>query len=288
MQTSRSHDDPRWKNDGVRVIPGRPRPSRGRGCRWLVAALPAWVLSQALAAGVQIQVQDTAGKPLADAVVFLESREARALVKPMQDAEIAQKAKVFDPAVLVVPLGTSVAFPNRDTVRHHVYSFSAAKNFELKLYSGVPASPVLFDKAGIAVLGCNIHDAMTAWVVVVDTPYFGRSAADGTVVVSAVPPGNYRLRVWHPSLPVGAPAADQALQVGPTDLRQVFALNGARAPCPALRVCGRRPAPPEPIAGREHQQVLRPLGPVVAHRGLVAAAAAVGAGCGVQRGAHQH
>ena len=92
-----------------------------------------------------------------------------------QGAEMAQKGKQFDPTVLVVPVGTSVGFPNRDTVRHHVYSFSPVKTFELKLYSGVPANPVVFDKIGIAVLGCNIHDAMTAWVVVVDTPYFGRS-----------------------------------------------------------------------------------------------------------------
>ncbi|MCZ4314349.1 methylamine utilization protein [Comamonadaceae bacterium G21597-S1] len=192
--------------------------------------MPAWTLSQALAAGVQIEVQDGGGKPLADAVVFLQSREARALVRPAQGAEIAQKAKVFDPAVLVVPVGTPVAFPNRDTVRHHVYSFSPAKSFELKLYSGVPANPVLFDKTGIAVLGCNIHDAMTAWVVVVDTPYYGRSMAGGTVTMTDVPPGNYRLRVWHPSLPLGVPATDQALQVGSADIRQVFALDAARGP----------------------------------------------------------
>mgnify|MGYP003644990932 CR=1 FL=1 len=206
----------------------RARP--GPWGRLLLATMPTWALASALAAGVQIEVQDAGGKPLADAVVFLESREARALVKPAQGAEIAQKAKVFDPAVLVVPVGTPVAFPNRDTVRHHVYSFSAAKNFELKLYSGVPAHPVLFDKPGIAVLGCNIHDAMTAWVVVVDTPYYGRSTASGMVAMTDVPAGSYRLRVWHPSLPVGAPAADQALQVGGADIRQVVALSGARGP----------------------------------------------------------
>jgi plastocyanin len=209
--------------------PGRLAWRRLAG-RLLLAAVPAWAMFAAHAAEVQIRVQDTAGKPLPNAVVFLESREARALVKPAQGAEIAQKARAFDPTVLVVPVGTPVAFPNLDTVRHHVYSFSAAKNFELKLYSGVPANPVLFDKAGIAVLGCNIHDAMTAWVVVVDTPYYGRSAATGAVLIPAVPAGAYRLRVWHPSLPVGAPAADQALQVGSADLAQVFQLGGAKAP----------------------------------------------------------
>jgi len=183
----------------------------------------------AMAATVQIQVQDNDGKPLPDAAVFLESREARAIVKPAT-AEMAQKAKVFDPTVLVVSVGTSVAFPNRDTVRHHVYSFSAAKNFELKLYAGVPANPVLFDKPGIAVLGCNIHDAMTAWVVVVDTPYHGRSAKSGMVVLNQVPAGSYRLRVWHPSLAVGAPATDQPLVVGAADVSMNYRLSGSSSP----------------------------------------------------------
>lgn len=190
----------------------------------LLAILPA------SAGTVQLQLQDAAGKPLADAVVFLESREARALVKPAQGAEMAQKGKQFDPAVLVVPVGTSVAFPNRDTVRHHVYSFSPNKTFELKLYSGVPANPVVFDKTGIAVLGCNIHDAMTAWVVVVDTPYFGRSASSGAVVLAQVPVGNYRLRLWHPALPVGAPAIDQALAVTAADQTVSYRFTGISGP----------------------------------------------------------
>ncbi len=125
-----------------------------------VAGLCVWGLGNAMAATVQVQVQDSAGKPLPGAVVYLESREAGLLVKPAQGTELAQKAKRFDPEVLVVPVGTAVTFPNRDTVRHHVYSFSPAKSFELKLYAGVPANPVVFDKAVIVVLGCNIHDAM--------------------------------------------------------------------------------------------------------------------------------
>jgi len=95
-----------------------------------------------------------------------------------------------------------------------VYSFSPAKTFDLKLYAGVPANPVIFDKPGIAVLGCNIHDNMVGWVLVVETPYFGRANAEGKLVLDGVPPGRYRLRVWHPGLPVGAPASDQPLPVG--------------------------------------------------------------------------
>ena len=190
------------------------------------ACLLALALGQASAATVQVQVQDAAGKPLAGAAVFLESREARAAAKPAAGAEIAQVGKQFDPRVLVVPVGTSVSFPNRDTVRHHVYSFSPAKTFELKLYTGTAATPVVFDKAGIAVLGCNIHDNMAAWVVVVETPHYGSSTAAGTVLMGNVPAGNYRLRVWHPGLPVGAPATDQALAVGAADSSSTLRLPG--------------------------------------------------------------
>lgn len=193
---------------------------------WLAGLLACALGGAAAAATVQVTVQDTAGKPLADAVVFLESREARALSKPLEATEIAQRAKRFEPELTVVTAGSAVSFPNRDTVRHHVYSFSPVKTFELKLYIGTPAAPVVFDKPGIAVLGCNIHDQMAAWVVVVETPYFGRSGAGGQVVLANVPAGSYRLRVWHPGLAVGAPAADQALTVGAADQATVFRLAG--------------------------------------------------------------
>ncbi len=163
---------------------------------------------------MEVHVTDAAGKPLAQAVVFLESREAKAAVKPGPGAEIAQADRQFVPQVTVVPVGTAVNFPNRDTVRHHVYSFSAVKKLEIKLYVGTPTAPVVFDQPGVAVLGCNIHDKMAAWVVIVETPWFGQSGAEGRVGWAQVPPGNYRLRSWHPSLAPGAPAADQALKVG--------------------------------------------------------------------------
>lgn len=178
------------------------------------------------AATVSVQVQDGAGKPLPEGIVFLESNQAKLLAKPVAGAEVAQVNKQFTPKVLVVPVGTAVTFPNRDTVRHHVYSFSPTKTFELKLYTGTSASPVVFDKPGIAVLGCNIHDNMTAWVVVVETPYFAYSDAKGAASMRDVPAGNYRLRVWHPGLPVGAPAAEQALTVGSADVSLGYRLAG--------------------------------------------------------------
>jgi len=186
------------------------RPLPRRCALWLSASVLA---GASQAATVELSLQAGDGKPLADAVVFLESKEARAAAKPSAGVEIEQAAKRFTHRVSVVTLGSEVAFPNRDKVRHHVYSFSPTKTFELKLYAGTPANPVLFDKAGIAVLGCNIHDNMVAWVVVVETPYHGLSSADGKVKLDNVPPGSYRLRSWHPGLPTGAPALDQALTV---------------------------------------------------------------------------
>lgn len=187
----------------------------------LVAALPpSW------AAPVELRVTDPAGRPLAGAVVFLESAEARQAARPLANIDVVQADKAFVPAVTVVTPGTAVRFPNRDTVRHHVYSISPVKSFELKLYVGTPANPVVFDKPGVAVLGCNIHDQMVAWVVIVETPWFGQTGSDGRWRLADVPPGNYRLRTWHPGLAVGAPAADQPLRVEAGGAQALVRLEG--------------------------------------------------------------
>jgi plastocyanin len=179
----------------------------------LLSCLAAAVCGNAAAATVEVSVQGADGKPLPEAAVFLESPAARALAKPAAGLEIEQAAKQFTHRVTVVPVGSEVAFPNRDKVRHHVYSFSPTKTFELKLYSGTPANPVLFDRTGIAVIGCNIHDNMTAWVVVVETPYYGLTDKPGKVRIDNVAPGTYKLRTWHPDMPTGAPALEQTLVV---------------------------------------------------------------------------
>lgn len=196
----------------------------------VVALAAAWTLVApgAHAGEVEIRVLDGAGRPLPDAVVFLESASAQAAVRPLPTVEISQAQRRFDPEVTVVPVGTPVSFPNRDTVRHHVYSFSPVKRFEIKLYVGTPAEPVVFDRPGIAVLGCNIHDQMVAWVVVVPTPWYGKTDARGVWRAPAVPPGAYRLRAWHAALPVGDPASDDPLTVEARPSRQDVTLARAR------------------------------------------------------------
>ena len=179
----------------------------------LLGCAGALLAASAQAADVQVQVQDASGRSVADAVVFLESEQARRQVRPVAGLEMAQNHKQFVPQVLIVPVGSEVSFPNRDTVRHHVYSFSPAKKFELKLYAGTPAQPVRFEQSGVVVLGCNIHDQMVGWVLVLDTPYYAQTSANGQVALSAVPAGHYRLRTWHARLPAGAPVPEQALEV---------------------------------------------------------------------------
>lgn len=177
-----------------------------RGGALLAALLSALAAVPAIANDIQAVVRDAAGQPLADAVVYAEPARGAGPVKGRKEVLIEQIDKTFVPYVSVVQTGTFVNFPNRDSVRHHVYSFSPAKSFEIKLFSGVPATPVQFDKAGEVVIGCNIHDQMIAHILIVDTPHFGKSGKDGAVKLAAMTPGDYTLKVWHPA---GAPATEK-------------------------------------------------------------------------------
>ncbi len=185
-------------------------------CAGLLLAAPA-LLAQAAALNININIADAAGKPLLDAVALLEPAAGKAPVKPMADVEVSQGKRQFAPRVTLITVGTKVTFPNFDTVRHHVYSFSPIKTFELKLYAGVPNAPVTFDKPGVAVLGCNIHDTMAAWIVVAETPWFARSAANGRARIEGVPAGNYRLRLWHAGLSPGTEPTPVAITIGVAD-----------------------------------------------------------------------
>lgn len=154
----------------------------------------------AQAANLRAVVTDTNGVVLSDAVIFAKPLAANASAGKPRGAIIDQINKEFVPLVSVVQAGTAITFPNKDNIRHHVYSFSAPKVFDLKLYSGVPASPVVFDKPGLVVLGCNIHDWMVAYLLVVDTPYFAKSDEKGIAQIDEVPAGEYEIRAWHPRL----------------------------------------------------------------------------------------
>lgn len=184
----------------------------------LAVALPAAVHGTPLT----ITVSDAQGQPLAGAAVSVtvHGTPARA---PNATAALAQRSRRFDPGLLVVQTGTAVSFPNEDTVRHHVYSFSPINPFEIKLYVGTPARPVVFDKPGTAVLGCNIHDQMVGYIHVVDTPHFGVSDAKGQVRLE-VPPGEHRVQAWHPDLTVDAVPIVSSVKVDGTSASHAMAL----------------------------------------------------------------
>ena len=160
----------------------------------------------ALCSAVTVLVHDGSGKPLADIVLYAEPEDGMALPNSPTAVQIEQRGLKFLPQVSVVQAGSQISFPNNDRVRHHIYSFSPAKRFDQKLYSGVTASPQVFDKAGTVVLGCNIHDRMIAYVKVLDTPFFAKSDADGIARIALPAAGKYALKAWHFNLAAGANA----------------------------------------------------------------------------------
>jgi plastocyanin len=193
----------------------------------------------ALAATFDALVQNAAGKPLPDAAVVLEALAPAPAPKNRAHAAahavIEQRGAEFAPYVTVVQTGTAVEFPNNDTVRHHVYSFSQPKRFEIKLYAGKPGQPITFDKPGEVVIGCNIHDWMEAYVLVVESPYFGKTGPDGQVRIANLPAGRYRLQLWHPLQKTRVPAAE--IDVGAAPARMNLVLDArAREPRPHYEV----------------------------------------------------
>ncbi|MBR2513470.1 MAG: Cupredoxin [Halomonas sp.] len=142
-----------------------------------------------------LSVADTEGTPLEHAVVeiYIEGTAT----PPATEENIFQRDAAFHPTVTTVPTGSYVAFPNEDTTRHHVFSFSPAKVFDLELFLNETPPPIHFDQAGVVVLGCNIHDQMQAFIVVSDAPYAALTNADGTLDVPELPEGRHRMRVWH-------------------------------------------------------------------------------------------
>lgn len=187
-----------------------------------VACLPA--LAGSLGAFVATQK----GAPLEDVAVVLEPLTGAALAKRPPAAAIAQSNREYVPYLTIVQTGTSVDFPNRDAFKHHVYSFSPAKVFEIKLYAGKPAQPVVFDKPGEVALGCNIHDWMEAYVLVVNTQYFAKTSAQGGAVVANVPAGRYQLRLWHPRQKVAFPPRE--IEIGVTPVKLDLVMNIAPRP----------------------------------------------------------
>jgi plastocyanin len=168
-----------------------------------------------VAAPLAVRVVDTAGRPVRDAVVTLyPARPAARAPRPGGRFVVAQKNLQFHPFLTVIPVGADVSFPNFDPTKHHVYSFSAAKKFELKLFAKDQSRTVHFDKPGVVALGCNIHDQMSAFIVVTDSAWTARTNGQGMALFGDAPDAPGRLTVWHPYLRVPGGLVQQGLAAG--------------------------------------------------------------------------
>lgn len=191
----------------------------------LIVLTGCWALFAAStsAATLTARVVDQQGNPLPNAVLTLQGPPGKSPV-PLK-ADMDQHDQEFVPRVLAVHSNTLVKFPNSDNIRHQVYSFSPAKRFELRLYSGTPSDPLLFDKPGVVVLGCNIHDWMLGYIYVTDEPWFAVSDANGVVKFDEMPAGRYSATVWHPKTPDMQPASGGEFDVAAAGLSKDFKLE---------------------------------------------------------------
>lgn len=195
--------------------------------------LCAVVAARSMAGEVTVNILDRGGHGVAEVVVTLVPADGRrAGPRPIAGPTVMdQKHRAFVPRVLAVSVGTAVEFPNSDTVSHQVYSFSPAKRFQLPLYKGDLHPPVTFDREGLVVLGCNIHDEMAGYIYVTAAPYFGTTDAAGVLVLKDVAPGDYRLTAWSPMVADPPPSLSRTFHVGAQDIvvTQIQLLRDLRA-----------------------------------------------------------
>jgi len=207
LRAQRSNLDGKGRGNGIASLPSAPRNDRPplrlrqpfRLHVWPILfflLLVAHGVSIAAAADLKGKVVDEQGNSVPQAVVFVQTPAAAKATTPRK-ATLDQIDKQFVPNVLPIAVGTEVQFPNHDQIHHHVYSFSRVKSFDLPLYKGETAPAVAFDQPGVVDVGCNIHDWMSAVILVVPSPYYATTDANGAFVLSNLPPGAYSLVSWH-------------------------------------------------------------------------------------------
>ena len=182
-------------------------------------------------APLSVRVVDSGGHPVRDAVVTLYPAGGAARA-PRAGGRftVSQKDIQFHPFLSIVPVGADVSFPNLDPTKHHVYSFSPPKRFELKLFAKDQSRTVHFDKAGVVALGCNIHDGMSAFIVVTDSAWTTRTNAQGLAAFADAPSAPGRLTLWHPYL--RAPSGIVQQNVGAAQRNASFSIRLRPPPAP--------------------------------------------------------
>lgn len=179
----------------------------------------------AQAADLSVSVLTKNGAPVSNAVVtFHPDGGYKGAIKFAWPYRVAQEKIQFNPRVLIVPVGATVMFPNLDKVRHHVYSFSPGNKFELKLYGRDETHSYTFQKAGIAAIGCNIHDQMSAYIAIVDTPYAALTDAKGVAILRNAS-GAGEVRVWRDDIRAPGNRMAQKLKLTQADGKAAFAVE---------------------------------------------------------------
>jgi plastocyanin len=184
------------------MLPALPRLLRllpPRSMLWAMLWLYATAATAASGATLTMTLTDQEGNAVDDAVLYVSAVDGKQTATVPMQVNVDQVDEMFVPHVRAITTGSSISFPNSDHIRHHVYSFSEARTFELPLYIGIPAEPLMFDKAGLVTLGCNIHDHMLGYVLVLDTPYFAEVVA-GSATIANLPTGQWAIEIWHPRL----------------------------------------------------------------------------------------
>ncbi len=190
-------------------------------------AIALLALSSSVHAGTitgTVAVTDKGGRPapdLQETVVYLEGVKARP--KPLATS-IVMRGKAFQPHVVVVPVGSSVAFPNEDPILHNAFSVSGENRFDLELYKRPQSKSQTFQKPGVVRVYCNIHPQMSAIVLVADSAHFAKAGADGAFMLEAVPAGSYVLRAWHER---GGEAAQEVTVAADGVVRAQLALDAS-------------------------------------------------------------
>ena len=154
------------------------------------------------AATLTATTTDKSGAPMSDVVIYATPiGSTPALTSTNSDpVTISQEGSQFSPYVTAIRVGTAIRFPNYDRIEHHVKSFSPAMQFEIMIYESGTPPPVVFDKTGVVVVYCLIHEWMRGYVLVVDTPYFAKSDLTGTASINGLKEGMYEIRAWHPDM----------------------------------------------------------------------------------------